>query len=259
MLNGITTRSPGATCSTSEPTSDDSHRLVSQDVALLHERCEDLVEVQVGAADPARCDPDDDVGGLLDPRVGDIVHPYVSLSVPHHCLHHEPPVSPANRLRAYPSPGAGKPLPRFASRVPGIRKDAMLDDLIARGAEHGCIELSELSEAIEGMDLDEDALTELHQRLAARGIEVTDDCGKTGREPTSYRNGDLAETTSNATQLFFNEISRHPRSPSRRRSSSPRRSSAATSRPRSAWSTPTCGWSSPTPSATAARGSRSST
>jgi RNA polymerase primary sigma factor len=86
----------------------------------------------------------------------------------------------------------------------------MLDDLITRGAGQGCIELSELSEATEGMDLDEDALTELHQRLAARGIEVTDDCGKAGREPTSYRNGDLAETTSNATQLFFNEISRHP-------------------------------------------------
>ena len=135
----------------------------------------------------------------------------------------------------------------------------MLDDLIARGAEQGCIELSELSEAIEGMDLDEDALTELHQRLAARGIEVTDDCGKPRREPTSYRNGDLAESTSNATQLFFNEISRHPLLTKQEEIELSRRSSAATSRRRSGWSAPTCGSSSPTPSATAGRGSRSST
>ena len=88
--------------------------------------------------------------------------------------------------------------------------DTMLDDLIARGAEHGCIELSELSEALEGLELDEDELTDLHQRLADRGIEISDDCGKPGREPTTYRNGDLSKSTSNATQLFFNEISRHP-------------------------------------------------
>ena len=86
----------------------------------------------------------------------------------------------------------------------------MLDDLIARGAEHGCIELSELSEALEGLELDEDELTDLHQRLAARGIEVADDCGKASGEPTSYRNHDLTESTTSATQLFFNEISRHP-------------------------------------------------
>ncbi|HEX6116388.1 MAG TPA: sigma-70 family RNA polymerase sigma factor [Solirubrobacterales bacterium] len=86
----------------------------------------------------------------------------------------------------------------------------MLDDLIARGAKRGCIELSELSEAVEGLDLDEDELTDLHQRLADRGIEVTDDCGKTGREPTTYRNPALSESTASATQLFFNEISRHP-------------------------------------------------
>ncbi len=39
---------------------------------------------------------------------------------------------------------------------------------------------------------------------------MTDDCGKESREPTTYRNSDLSESTANATQLFFNEISRHP-------------------------------------------------
>jgi RNA polymerase primary sigma factor len=86
----------------------------------------------------------------------------------------------------------------------------MLDELIARGEREGCIELSELSEALEGIDLDEDELTDLHARLAERGVEVSDDCGKATREPTSYRNPDLAASTTSATQLFFNEISRHP-------------------------------------------------
>ena len=85
-----------------------------------------------------------------------------------------------------------------------------LDELIERGAEEGCIELSELSDAVDGMDLDENDLTELHLRLADRGVEISDDCGKRSPEPTSYRNGDLSESTANATQLFFNEISRHP-------------------------------------------------
>ena len=85
-----------------------------------------------------------------------------------------------------------------------------LDDLIAIGAERGCIELSELSEAVDGLNLDEDELTDLHQRLAERGIEVSDDCGRANPEPTTYRNADLSATTTSATQLFFNEISRHP-------------------------------------------------
>jgi RNA polymerase primary sigma factor len=86
----------------------------------------------------------------------------------------------------------------------------MLDDLISRAAKEGCLELSELAEALEGLDLDEDELTELHQRLAERGVVVSDDCGKANQEPTTYRNPDLSASTANATQLFFNEISRHP-------------------------------------------------
>jgi RNA polymerase primary sigma factor len=86
----------------------------------------------------------------------------------------------------------------------------MLEDLIARGEEEGCIQLSELSEAVEELNLDDDELTALHQRFTDRGIDVTDDCGRGGREPTTYRNSELSQTTASATQLFFNEISRHP-------------------------------------------------
>ena len=45
---------------------DDAHRLVAEDVALVDERAEHLVEVQVRAAQAGRGDADDRVGGLLD-------------------------------------------------------------------------------------------------------------------------------------------------------------------------------------------------
>jgi RNA polymerase primary sigma factor len=39
---------------------------------------------------------------------------------------------------------------------------------------------------------------------------VTDDCGREKVEQTSYANGELAATTTDALQLFLNEVSRHP-------------------------------------------------
>ena len=45
---------------------DDAHRLVTEDVALAHERAERLVEVQVRAADSARGDPDDRIVRFLE-------------------------------------------------------------------------------------------------------------------------------------------------------------------------------------------------
>ena len=66
---------------------DDSHRLVPEDIALLHERGEHLVEVQVRAADPARGHLDDHVRRLLDRRIRDLVHPHVALAVPDDRLH----------------------------------------------------------------------------------------------------------------------------------------------------------------------------
>lgn len=66
---------------------DDAHRFVSEDVARCHERCEHLVQVQIGAAQACRGDADDRVGRLLDPRIGHVLHPYVPLSLPGHSLH----------------------------------------------------------------------------------------------------------------------------------------------------------------------------
>jgi RNA polymerase primary sigma factor len=78
--------------------------------------------------------------------------------------------------------------------------------LIARGEERGCVELSELDQ----LELNEVELHDLENLLEAADIEVADDCGRVGVEPTSFRNGELAATTTDALQLFLNEIRRYP-------------------------------------------------
>jgi RNA polymerase primary sigma factor len=82
--------------------------------------------------------------------------------------------------------------------------------LIERGAAESCVELSDLSELIETLDLDDDDVEALNRRLEQRGIEVRDDCGRDRAEQSRYRNGELAEATTDALQLFFREVRRHP-------------------------------------------------
>ena len=68
---------------------DDAHRLVADDVAFLHHRDEAVEEVEVGAADGRRGHLDDDVGRLLDLRVGMGVDANVALAVPGKSFHGE--------------------------------------------------------------------------------------------------------------------------------------------------------------------------
>ena len=82
--------------------------------------------------------------------------------------------------------------------------------LIERGAADSCVELSELSELIESLDLDDGEVEALNERLEQRGIAVRDDCGRARAEQSRYRNGDLAGATTDALQLFFREVRRHP-------------------------------------------------
>ena len=53
-----------------------------------------------------------------------------------------------------------------------------IEALISRGDELGCLNLSELSELTQELDLSDDEAQALAERLEARGIEVTDDCGR---------------------------------------------------------------------------------
>ncbi len=79
-----------------------------------------------------------------------------------------------------------------------------------RGEEGGCVNLSELSDLVRELELEDDDLTELHARLEALSIEVTDDCGRAGVVQTKIDPHHVAGQTTDALQLFLNELGRYP-------------------------------------------------
>ncbi|HEY1596272.1 MAG TPA: sigma-70 family RNA polymerase sigma factor [Thermoleophilaceae bacterium] len=85
-----------------------------------------------------------------------------------------------------------------------------IDKLIEHGEEDDCVNLSDLTELAQELDLSEDEAAELQESLEARGVRVSDDCGRAVPEPTHYSNIDLAGITTDALQLFLNEIRRYP-------------------------------------------------
>ena len=85
-----------------------------------------------------------------------------------------------------------------------------IDGVVERGEELGCLNLSEMSELVQELDLSEDESQSLADRLEARGIEISDDCGRASAEPAHYENAELASMTSDALQLFLRDIRRHP-------------------------------------------------
>jgi RNA polymerase primary sigma factor len=82
--------------------------------------------------------------------------------------------------------------------------------LVARGEERGCVNLSELDELAQALELADEDVDALESHLESQGIDITDDCGRAGVEPTTFRNGELAAATTDALQLFLNEIRRYP-------------------------------------------------
>ena len=87
---------------------------------------------------------------------------------------------------------------------------ANLEALVARGEETGCINLSELDEQITALELADEEVEAIHERLEGAGVDLSDDCGRVGVEPTHFKPGDLAGTTTDALQLFLNELRRYP-------------------------------------------------
>jgi RNA polymerase primary sigma factor len=84
-----------------------------------------------------------------------------------------------------------------------------VDKLIERSEERNCVELSELDDLVQRLDLSDEEAEEVQERIQARGLPIRDDCGQEA-EQDGYRNGELAESTTDALQLFFNELRRHP-------------------------------------------------
>jgi RNA polymerase primary sigma factor len=103
---------------------------------------------------------------------------------------------------------AGESQPPVASE----RIQDLVDALVRRNEvrSEACVDLSELSEAIQENELSDDEGHAVQDMLEARGFEVTDDCGRTGVEQTIYVNDDLAARTTDAMSLFLQEVRRWP-------------------------------------------------
>jgi RNA polymerase primary sigma factor len=82
--------------------------------------------------------------------------------------------------------------------------------LLERVRDERCVELSELSELVERLGIDDDAVQAAFERFRAAGIEISDDCGRDVPEQVTYANADLAAATTDAMRLFLNEIARYP-------------------------------------------------
>ena len=85
-----------------------------------------------------------------------------------------------------------------------------LKPLLDAGEEAGCVNLSEFSQLIQEMELDDDQLEALYAELEERHITLTDDCGRQLESDSTYVNGDLAHMTTDSLQLFLNEAGRYP-------------------------------------------------
>jgi RNA polymerase primary sigma factor len=88
--------------------------------------------------------------------------------------------------------------------------ETQVEALLSHGEEHGCIEYSEVDEVAQTLDLEDDDVQELYEEIERRGIELKDDCARQAAPHATYVNGDLAQATTDALQLFLNEIGRYP-------------------------------------------------
>ncbi len=83
-----------------------------------------------------------------------------------------------------------------------------LKALLDQGEEQGCLNLSQLDEVVHELELEGEDVARVYEQVEERGIELCDDCGRVGEEPT-FVNGDLASATTDALQLFLNEAGRY--------------------------------------------------
>jgi len=88
--------------------------------------------------------------------------------------------------------------------------DPRMEALISRAEEEGCLNLSQFCDLTRELEMSDDDVQDLQESIAARGIEMTDDCGRHDVRPTRVEADDFATNTTDALQLFLNEVRRHP-------------------------------------------------
>ena len=94
--------------------------------------------------------------------------------------------------------------------VKQLEDEQKLELLLQRGREEKCLELSEISELIEALDLDDRGVADVFEQIEACGVEVSDDCGRDVPEQVRYGNTELAGATTDALGLFLRELRRFP-------------------------------------------------
>src|SRR5919199_2594508 len=84
-----------------------------------------------------------------------------------------------------------------------------VDELLDRAEESGCLEFSEIAEAVEDMNLDEERVEGLYQEAQRRGITLAEDCSGSREDTTegSYTPELFADATSDSLQIFLRDIS----------------------------------------------------
>ena len=87
--------------------------------------------------------------------------------------------------------------------------NVQIDAFLAEGEEQGCIEYSEVDELVGSLELEDDDVQALYEDIERRGIELKDNCGRRDAPDATYVNGDLAHATTDALQLFLNEVGRY--------------------------------------------------
>src|SRR5579884_360814 len=94
--------------------------------------------------------------------------------------------------------------------TPHVRE--LAEQLISRAESQSkdCLDLSELSEATQEAELDEDEVQTLEDLLEERGLELKDDCGRTDAQRATYLPEELVSQTTDAMSLFLQEVRRHP-------------------------------------------------
>jgi RNA polymerase primary sigma factor len=83
-----------------------------------------------------------------------------------------------------------------------------IDELIQRGVDESCLELSEISELIADLGLEEADVDSLFMRIEQQGVEISDDCGRDVSEQVRYGIESLSTKTTDALDLFFAEMRR---------------------------------------------------
>ncbi|MEA2398339.1 MAG: polymerase primary sigma factor [Thermoleophilaceae bacterium] len=87
---------------------------------------------------------------------------------------------------------------------------AAIDDLLRRAEETGCLEFSDVAQAVEGLDIDEERIEALYREAERRGIELADNNGRTGTPESGYTHEVVADATSDSLQLFLRDIAQRP-------------------------------------------------